>query len=228
VVSAIAWVIADITSGHIYSNNAFYLWNTIIRLGFFIIVTFLLSKLKKVLKSERELAHIDYVTGAINARYFYDLAKMEITRTNRYHHPLTLVYIDLDNFKMVNDQFGHHIGNQVLLAVTNNLRQHLRYNDIVARLGGDEFALLLPETDQEAAQDVNSKVQFNLNEEMRKNGWPVTFSIGVITYDKVQCSVDEMIKMADNLMYSVKANGKNGVSYSTCKDFVRISIERPY
>ena len=84
----------------------------------------------------------------------------------------------------------------------------------MARLGGDEFAALLPETGQEDAQVVISKIQHSLLGEMRKNDWPVTFSIGVLTCTEMPGTVGELIKMADDLMYSVKKNGRNNVSYS--------------
>jgi diguanylate cyclase (GGDEF)-like protein len=91
----------------------------------------------------------------------------------------------------------------------------LRKTDIVARLGGDEFAILLPETGQAAAAAFFSRIQKGLLEEMQKDGWPVTFSIGVLTCLEAPRSIDEVIRLADDLMYSVKRDGKNAVTYST-------------
>ena len=130
-------------------------------------------------------------------------------------HPFTLAYIDLDNFKTVNDQLGHATGDQVLRTVVSSVKKNIRRTDIVARLGGDEFALLLPETNQESARVVLSKIQDGLLEEMRKNNWPVTFSIGVLTCRVAPPSTDALVSMADELMYSVKHDGKNGVKYAT-------------
>jgi len=212
--SAIIWFVADISSGQTYSHPAIELWNTFIRFGFFVIVTLLLSALRKQLRTEEIFARTDFVTGAMNTRYFYGLAHMEISRSRRYQHPFTLAYIDLDNFKAVNDRFGHDTGDVVLRTVANVLHQHLRDTDIVARFGGDEFAMLLPETGQESAKVVISKIHSSLMAEMQKNGWPVTFSIGVVTYVAVPHTVNNVVKIADELMYSVKSGTKNGVRYS--------------
>ena len=213
-VSAIVWFIADIAAGSLYSHPFIYVWNTLIHLSFFVITALLLSTLRKVLEREREIAHIDYLTGAINSRLFYDFAQMEIDRIQRYEHPFTLAYIDLDNFKVVNDSFGHSVGDQALRTVVSATKKYLRKTDVVARLGGDEFVLLLPETNQESARVVLSKIQSGLLEEMRQNNWPITFSIGVLTCSAAPHTTDELVRMADELMYSVKHNGKNGIKYS--------------
>jgi len=213
IASSLAWSIADIASGHVYPSPAIHYWNTGIRISFFFIVLALLSALKTALQREKELSRIDYLTGAVNRRFFLELIQKEIDRSGRYKRFLTVAYIDLDNFKTVNDQFGHSTGDEVLRIVVSAARKQLRSTDVIARLGGDEFALLLPETGQEDAQVVVSKIQHSLLDEMRKNGWSVTFSIGVLTcIVRMPGTSDELIKMADELMYSVKNNGKNSIS----------------
>lgn len=212
--SVLAWYITDIAAGQTYSHPAIHFWNTGIRGSFFFIVMALLSVLRKALAHEKELARVDHLTGAVNARFFSYLAQREIDRSRRFKRPLTVVYMDLDHFKTVNDQFGHNTGDKVLRVVANTASSQLRVTDVVARLGGDEFAALLPETSQEDAQVFISKVQRSLLGEMRKNDWPVTFSIGVLTCTEMPGTVGELIKMADDLMYSVKKNGRNNVSYS--------------
>ncbi len=213
--SAFVWLVADIATGHPYSYSLIQIWNTLIRLAFFVLITLLLSALRGATERERELARVDYLTGVANSRLFYELAQMEIDRCQRYGHPFTLAYVDLDNFKGVNDQFGHSIGDHVLRSVVSSARKHLRKTDVVARLGGDEFALLLPETDQESARGVLSRIQGNLLEEMRQSNWPITFSIGVLTCSSAPYTTDELVRMADDLMYSVKRDGKNAIKYST-------------
>ena len=211
ITSALVWHIADVASGNPATPFVNY-WNTGIRLSFFVIVLALLSALKTALQREEALSRIDYLTGAVNRRFFLELAQKEIDRSRRYKHPFTVAYIDLDNFKTVNDQFGHSTGDEVLRIVVSTARKQLRSTDVIARLGGDEFALLLPETGQEGAQIVVAKIQRNLLHEMRKNGWSVTFSIGVLTcVIRMPNTSDELIKMADELMYSVKNNGKNSI-----------------
>jgi diguanylate cyclase (GGDEF)-like protein len=216
IASALIWLLADIASGQSYSHPVIYLWNSLIRLSFFLIVTLLLSTLKKTLNREQELARIDNLTGAVNGRFFSDLLMMEIGRAQRTQRPFTLVSIDLDNFKSVNDQFGHSTGDQVLRAITHQARNQLRKTDIIARLGGDEFAFLLPETDQAAAQVALQRVHTRLMEDMNQNHWPVTFSIGVLTCIRTNTpqTSDELLKRADAMMYSVKNTGKNSIRYS--------------
>jgi diguanylate cyclase (GGDEF)-like protein len=211
--SALVWFLADYLSGNQYSNPIIYFWNTAIRFGFFLIITLLLVALKKALQRERELSRTDRLTGATSVDFFYELFQAEIFRFQRYRHPLTLAYVDLDNFKAVNDRFGHSVGDQVLRTVVDSARKELRKTDIVARLGGDEFAFLFPETDQLTAQALIPRIQQGLIEEMKNSNWPVTFSIGVITFITAPGTVNELIKMADDLMYTVKARGKNAVSY---------------
>lgn len=212
---AFVWLGADVATGHPYSYPLIPIWNTLIRLAFFVIITLLLSALKRTTEREREFARIDNLTGAVNPRFFYDLAQMEIDRFQRYEHPFTLAYIDLDNFKTVNDQFGHPAGDQVLRIVASSARKYLRKTDVIARLGGDEFALLLPETNEESARVALSKIQDGLLEEMRLGNWPITFSIGVLTCSAAPHTTEELVRMADELMYSVKHDSKNSIKYST-------------
>jgi len=214
-ISAFVWLGADVATGHPYSHPLIPIWNTLIRLAFFVIITLLLSALRRAMERERELARIDNLTGATNSRFFYELAKMEIDRFQRYEHPFTLAYIDLDNFKTVNDQFGHPVGDQILRIVVSSVRKYLRKTDVVARLGGDEFALLLPETSEESAHIALSKIQDGLLEEMRLGNWQITFSIGVLTCSAAPHTTEELVRMADELMYSVKRESKNAIKYST-------------
>lgn len=211
--STIVGFIANYSAGQTYSNLTIYVWNIVLRLGFYLVVVWLGATLKKAYTLNRELARTDYVTGAISPRYFYDLAQIELRRAQRYRHPLTLAYIDLDNFKAVNDRLGHSTGDRVLRAVTAGICRQVRPADTLARLGGDEFGLLMPETDAEAAKTVLNRIHSSLVDEMLRNGWMVTFSVGVVTFNEVPKSVDEMVKMADGIMYSVKTAGKNGVNY---------------
>jgi diguanylate cyclase (GGDEF)-like protein len=212
---AIVWYWADVASGHPYPHPLIPVWNTIIRLGYFVIITLLLSALRRATEREREWARTDRLTGAVNSRFFYDLAQMEIDRFQRYEHPFTLAYIDLDNFKAVNDRFGHPAGDQVLCTVVRSARTYLRKTDVFGRIGGDEFVLLMPETNEESARVALSKILDGLKEEMRLGDWPVTFSIGVLTCNAAPPSTGDLVRMADELMYSVKRGSKNGMEYAT-------------
>jgi hypothetical protein len=115
-ISAGIWLIADISAGSSYSRLVIYIWNATIRLGFFLL-TVLLLRLGKALEREKALSRTDFLTGAVNNRFFYDLAQREIDRSIRYPHPITVAFIDVDNFKTINDQFGHSTGDKVLEAI---------------------------------------------------------------------------------------------------------------
>lgn len=213
VASACVWLGADMASREVFASPIVPLWNTAIRLTFFVIITMLLAALSRAMQRENELARIDYLTGAANRRFFSYLAQTEIDRCQRYKHPFTVAYIDIDNFKYVNDYFGHAIGDEVLNSVVRLTRNHIRNTDQIARLGGDEFVLLFPETNQVSARSALPKIQEHLNAEMQKRNWPVTFSIGVLTCTAAPPTTDALVAMADQLMYSVKNSGKNSIRY---------------
>ena len=177
VISAGVWLTADVADGE-YSRPLILVLNTVIRLAFFLTITYLLAALRKAMRRLEESSLIDNLTGAANSSFFYDTLDKELDRLGRYGRPLTLVYLDLDGFKSVNDGFGHLVGDKVLRVVAECARSRLRKTDMVARLGDDEFALLCPETDEEAARAAISKLVDCLSEEMRSGGWPVTFSGG--------------------------------------------------
>jgi diguanylate cyclase (GGDEF)-like protein len=210
--SAGIWLMVDVSSGAKFSNTFVYFWNAIIRLGFFLLPVFII-RLRRAMESERELARTDFLTGTFNSRSFHELAQMEIDRSARYKHPFTIAFIDIDNFKTINDTHGHAKGDIVLRTIANSIQQNVRKTDIVARVGGDEFAILLPETDMETAPTVISNMQRKLLDEMQKNNWPVTLSVGVLSLAASQLSVDEMLGIADQMMYAVKNGGKNNIYY---------------
>ena len=107
----------------------------------------------------RASSRSDPLTGVANSRVFLELLKREIARARRYKRPLTLAYLDLDNFKSVNDILGHAMGDKVLQTVVSTVNANIRVTDVVGRLGGDEFVLLLPETDMQGARSGRSCVR---------------------------------------------------------------------
>jgi diguanylate cyclase (GGDEF)-like protein len=213
--SAMAWLGTDLMLGQDLRHASLHLWNAGVGLGYFLIVAFALAALKKALEREKELSRVDSLTGVANGKYFYELASTEIYRSRRYNHPVTLAYLDLDDFKKVNDDFGHSEGDKLLRLLAMTVRDNLRLSDIVARLGGDEFAVLLPETGFEQGKAVvNGLRKVLLSAVSEESQRPtITFSIGVVTCEVRECTVDEMIKMADALMYSAKKKGKNTIEY---------------
>jgi diguanylate cyclase (GGDEF)-like protein len=204
--------IADEVSSSFSLNNAkLHYWNLFIEFVFLLIMSLLFSALRKNLDSEKTRASTDSLTGALNRRAFFDIAEYELNRSQRYKHATTIAYIDLDNFKGINDSLGHTIGDNLLVTVTKTITSNIRSSDILSRFGGDEFVILLPETKTAAAAAFLGKIQHQLNQAMAAKNWPVSFSIGAITYLKAPPGVEEVIKKADMLMYEVKRSGKNGL-----------------
>jgi diguanylate cyclase (GGDEF)-like protein len=206
---------ADYGSSPATRHSNLHYWNVFIEFLFLIIMSLLFSALKKNLDSEKSLARIDPLTRTINRRSFFDMAEHEIYRAGRYNRPFTIAYIDLDNFKEVNDQRGHNAGDKLLVTVVNTINSHIRATDILARFGGDEFVILLPETTGESARATLDKIHCKLQETMSDNSWPVTFSIGAVSYMHPPESVEEAVRSADSLMYNVKRRGKNSLLHMT-------------
>ncbi len=185
-------------------------WNAAQQLGVFLLLAVVLDAFKKRLLLEQQAARTDPLTSLSNRRAFVEAAWLELERGRRHGRPLSLLYIDCDDFKLVNDRLGHVAGDAVLSAVGATLRQAVRGLDTVARLGGDEFGVLLPEVDRAGAEALADRLRLQLRETLAGRGGAVTFSIGVVTFIKPPASVDEMILRADELMYQAKRSGKDG------------------
>jgi diguanylate cyclase (GGDEF)-like protein len=216
--AAAVWMVADARAGLIYSRPAILYLNAALRLGFFLALTLLLAALRGSLRHERQLSRLDSLTGAANGRHFLEILQAESARSVRYKRPFTLVYFDVDDFKQVNDRFGHNAGDAVLRTVAAVAKSHLRATDTVARLGGDEFALLLPETSLEAARAAVTKLRSTLKARVLQEGHPVTFSMGALTCLGEVCGPEALLNMADELMYRVKREGKDNAVFDLMGD----------
>jgi diguanylate cyclase (GGDEF)-like protein len=184
-------------------------WNALVWTVFFVLIAFVIADMKKLHAREREMARVDSLTRAATRAAFFEFADDEINRARRLSQPMTLAYLDLDCFKEINDRNGHATGDSVLVSVARGIQNHIRRTDMVARLGGDEFALFLPNTRRDAATKLLAKVLEALMNTMRHQGWPVTFSVGAVTFLSPPESVQAMVQRTDELMYSVKRTGKN-------------------
>jgi diguanylate cyclase (GGDEF)-like protein len=211
--SAFVWFMVDHFSGHVYSNAAIPYWNGFVRFGFFILITVLIFEIKILLRRETEFARQDNLTGLLNARFFKDSTQAQMEVAARHKHKIVFGYIDLDNFKKVNDTMGHSEGDRVLKSVGDVLKASIRASDLAGRLGGDEFVVFLPETDHEGAELVFKKIHDRLAQVMKENKWPVGFSIGIAIFNNIPGRVDDALQFADNLMYNVKNSGKNNILY---------------
>jgi len=205
IASSFSWYIVGRLALDIYSPG--YTWNALTRLAIFIIFIYMVNAYKR----ERIFAREDFLTKIANNQHFAEISGMEIERCRRYGHPFSLVYIDVDNFKAVNDNFGHSTGNELLYEVAQGIRSNIRASDMVARLGGDEFAILLPETGYDQAGAIIPKLREKLISLMQEHKWPATFSFGMATFIKAPENFDEMVRQADILMYQAKNEGKDTI-----------------
>jgi diguanylate cyclase (GGDEF)-like protein len=205
---AVAWQLVDFAENP--AIPAIYIiWNGVVRFGTLVLTSSLVTRLHLGVRRERLLARTDALTGAANGRTFYEVAAYEAERALRTSSPLTVAYLDLDNFKQLNDRLGHAAGDAALMFLVSTIVPQLRSSDLLARLGGDEFALLLPGVEAEAAGALLGRLQGAVAEEMARKVWPITLSVGAITFLRPISDVDLMIQRVDALMYRAKQKGKN-------------------
>jgi diguanylate cyclase (GGDEF)-like protein len=188
----------------------------------------LLLRLRRVLKERQlstertrmmqklqKLATTDGLTKLYNSRSFYSQLELEVDRYNRYKHPLSLLLLDIDNFKEFNDNFGHLEGDKVLVRFSQIIKSCLRTNDSAYRYGGEEFTVILPETNGDEAKTVAQRIRSSLETEKFKpipdKNAKITISIGVTQYFPKE-ELSAFIRRADKAMYLSKKNGRNRVS----------------
>jgi diguanylate cyclase (GGDEF)-like protein len=162
----------------------------------------------------RILATVDGMTGLFNRRHFLSLAEIEWNRYQRYRHPMSLVLLDIDRFKSINDSFGHYVGDQVITQIADLCQQEKRKSDIVARFGGEEFLILLPETTLAAGQRVAERLRRKVEMSTfpgASNSIGATISVGVAEANPGMNSIFDLIKAADRALYLAKGSGRNRV-----------------
>ncbi|MEQ8849461.1 GGDEF domain-containing protein [Botrimarina sp.] len=208
----VGWLLDDALTLEMQGVTAAEAWVAVSHALFFAIVVGMLARLREAHANERRLARTDGLTGLLNAKAFRERADEEMARSRRTGRPVSVAFIDCDNFKTVNDTLGHLEGDRLLSAIADQMRLTVRQIDMPARMGGDEFAILLPETAQHDAQLVVERLRDDLTRRMQEQSWPVTFSIGVAVYATPPESVDALIHGADTLMYEVKAGAKDAVA----------------
>ncbi len=210
-----AWSVVDLLAGYPLGHPVLLAWDTLVHFAFLAFSAILLEALRSRLASEQRLARRDPLTGVLNLRAFQERLEYSLALSARDSQPLTLAYVDLDDFKRVNDIHGHSQGDLVLTTVGQVMSEAVRSTDTVARIGGDEFALLLPGTGVAGAADVLPKLAQRLAERLLTVGSSVTCSIGAVTFPRPPESADAAIRFADRLMYQVKRRGKNAIAFAT-------------
>ena len=196
--SAGLWLAVDLAHGHVPDDLPY--WNAAIRLSGLLVLTHFLAALNVAL----QYARTDYLTGIANGRAFYDAAQAEIARARRYGSAFTLVYLDVDGLRGVNERFGHYVGDALIRSLAATLRKSLRSTDLVARLGADDFAILFPQTSAESAQAALRKLEGVLTESAQKSQWASSFSIGAVTFMSAPDTVEGALNRAEDLMYAAK------------------------
>ena len=199
--------IADKADGNAYSNFDLELLDSIIP-QFAVLID------RAILKNKagefEQLSVTDALTGLLNRRYLEERLTEETKRSNRYGHPMSLMMIDVDNFKSYNDNFGHPEGDKALQIVAHKLKDTLRGADVAARYGGEEFSILLPQTTSEEAHTIAERIRQKIESAQFPNR-KVTISIGIASCSHIICTPVEIIKAADQALYEAKRRGRNNV-----------------
>lgn len=223
--SCVVLYAADVGAGHVYTNPAIPLWNALIRFMIFVVNGLLLVALRESLFRQRELARTDALTGVCGRRAFEERLEYDLSLARRSGRPLTVAFLDLDDFKVLNDTRGHIAGDQALRATALAMQSATRHVDMVARLGGDEFALVLPDTPSPGAKEVVAKLMRGVKEALGPVAPELTCSVGVITFESATPQLEEAVRAADALMYQAKRDGKNRVVFRIAHDDTAISVQ---
>jgi diguanylate cyclase (GGDEF)-like protein len=173
------------------------------------------DKLKEYAEKMEHLARIDHLTNVNNRRYFFEESNNAIKLCSRHNRDLSVLMLDIDHFKHVNDQYGHAAGDQVLKNVAKTCKINLRSTDIIGRIGGEEFAITLPETNLDDAQIIAEKMRKFIEEMVSKvdeNCICVTASFGATVMNSKDNQIDDLLHRSDEALYEAKENGRNRVS----------------
>lgn len=193
--------------------NTDALYTALVYFSALCILSILIDNFSTAFKVEEAAAEHDHLTGLLNIRGLTLLLEEEIARTKRYRHPFTVAYIDIDNFKAINDSKGHREGDVILCKLSKIITTSFRESDYIGRIGGDEFVCLLPETKQPDAKVVFDKLQKNLDSAFCSSDIVVTFSIGVVTFEAAPPNSQAALALVDKVMYRVKKLNKNDAAF---------------
>lgn len=198
--------------GSPYASHFYFAVNVVNKALILLAVALVVARARQDHMLATENARTDPLTRLANRRAFEERLTLETRRRARDPAALGCAFVDIDDFKDVNDRLGHDVGDAVLVAVAQSIGGHLRATDLAARLGGDEFCVLLSGIRREEALAVVNRIRDDLLAAMKKGGWGVTFSIGLAFVDDAQATPAELIAQADRLMYEAKRSGKNRIA----------------
>ena len=178
------------------------------------ITTMLSADIRYAVDKIKQVSDTDELTGLYNMRAFSTMLQRSFKQAVRYGHPLSVVMIDSDNLKQVNDAHGHEAGNRLLQHLVRCIREQLRGSDVMARFGGDEFILLLPETNNKGALEMSERIRKAVELSrfsVREGDTNVTASLGIASYPEDGGNLDVILEKADKAMYRAKQKGRNRV-----------------
>ncbi|MEO8380651.1 MAG: GGDEF domain-containing protein [Acidobacteriota bacterium] len=226
--ATLAWLAADVAWRASGEPQAIRIWNAAAGVATLAAVTFLVQwarrehgallaanrQLDLALARETEIARTDALTGLPNARALSETLARELARSRRSATPLSLLYVDLDDFKEVNDRYGHAAGDDLLRRVGDTLGSVLREGDLAARIGGDEFVVLLTGSSMQAAKEVAARIVAGVAADSRRYpDAPASASVGVVHYARsFPAGAGEMLSRGDAVMYAAKHDGKGRVA----------------
>ena len=174
--------------------------------------------LQRAKKQAEELALKDSLTGLHNRRAFFDMGHRAFKQALRFNHPLSVIMMDIDHFKKINDSYGHWVGDRVLQALAAPLQTLVREIDVVARMGGEEFAFVLPETDLDEAARLAERLRAEIEKiEVLEEGHciRITASLGVVSRDAEDENLESLLTKADDALYVAKKKGRNQIKKCT-------------
>lgn len=202
------WVVANIQRAVATQSSVVISWNILSMFTAFYVVGSLFSRMRAYVEELRNAASRDILTSLLNRRGFMAALAREAARKPSKKKPAVLMFIDLDEFKSVNDTYGHDVGDQVLCAVARVLESNLRSSDVSGRLGGDEFAVLLTDTDEAAGAIVANNLMNALRNAGPSSHSNIQCSVGAAAFNKFPSTPLDALRTADELMYEVKKSGK--------------------
>ena len=179
----------------------------------------------RLLESVKTQAVTDVLTGLYNRRYFDETLAKEIKKSQRSQRPFTLITLDLDHLKQINDTYGHSAGDKAIALIGSILLKSARETDIPARFGGEEFALVMPDTDTEGGIDAAERIRAMIASKKIEGVGNITASIGVATYLKHANTIEDLVKLVDQAMYSAKENGRNRVEVAKTMTGSEVKVE---
>jgi diguanylate cyclase (GGDEF)-like protein len=212
VFATVLQLLIGLTGTHDYPNRYYLVADLILNLAFCIVLIWIIAKLRLALEMEMILTRSDFLTRLANRTSFLDGVERELKRCQREGKSLTVMMIDLDNFKHFNETRGHSVGDLLLSAMADLLRENFRSTDIIARTGDDEFTLVLPGISADVSESKLQALRKELEDLLMTRGWNLTFGMAAIALVRPDISGEQMVSEIEHLMQQVKQSTRIGLA----------------